>query len=545
MAKKKDKRPYWTGDSETDPFKSWKTVKQQRIPQAFLWILYTGAGVHFFDDLPSFVDAIKDQDVICGFHNFGKFDAHVPDKSSSARILDFINRDEEIKVINGRLVSAKIGRCELRDTWNLFPAPLRTFGSKLDIDYAKLEADVRHKHMSEIKTYAAADVVELWKAVDAFERTYGRHLTQAGAAMAQWKKISGLEQPKTDQQFFKRFSEYYYGGRVQALERGYIKGPLHVRDIRSAYPRAMLDLHPYDPIYIEVTSPDTIRPQDMVTVKAISRGALPFRDHKGVITFPRDDIRRTYKVPGWEVIAAQDTGALREVEYLHAFRFVGLREFSSYINHFYEARKAYRKAGDEAQTYFAKILMNSLYGKFGANPDNYGNYMCVPWEDRDTYSGDGYEFSGKLGIHAVVRRDLDPWQKHFINVATAASVTSWVRAYLWRSLDTADSPVYCDTDCIIARGFDAGMPLGEELGEWNHEGTASDAWIAGKKLYYLRGQFEKGKREKMASKGVRPDPKKIKAAALGQTVSVKSDVPTFSLSGKRPVYFQERKIRMT
>lgn len=550
---KKDRRPFWTADAETDPFKPWQTVEDQRIPNAFIWGMFTGAGMHFFEDVPSLVEAIKDQDIILGFHNGGKFDFHVPD--GKTRLLDYINRDEEMKIIDGRLVSAKIGRAEIRDTWNLFPAPLREFGSKLEIEYWKLESDVRAQHMPEIKRYLQQDCVGLFNAVEAFETKYGRHLTQAGASMAQWKAISGLDAPKSSADYFARFRDFYYGGRVQVFRKGYIKDRMEVRDIRSAYPRAMLDLHPYDTSYIEIDRPAKVEPQDMVTFWAVSNGALPWRNHKGAIIFPDDTMRRKYKVPGWEYLAALETGSIRDVELMHCYRFVNRENFSQYIHHFYNARKHYRHIGDDANAYFAKILMNSLYGKFGANPDNYGNFMCVAWEDRNNYADpecdhDGewcrcYLFDGMLGRHAVVRRRLDAWQKNFINVATAASITSWVRAYLWRSLVTSDAPAYCDTDCIIARNFAPDMPLGEELGEWNVEGIASEAWIAGKKLYYLKGEFEKGKTEKMASKGVKRDADAIKSAALGQTVKVRSDAPTFSLRGKRPVYFQERTIRAT
>jgi hypothetical protein len=500
-----------------------------------------------------------DNDVIVYFHNMGKFDAHVPDRNKD-RILDHINLREDMKIIDGRLVSAKVGACEIRDSWNLFPSPLREFGNKLEIDYRKLEADVRHKHMPEIKTYLAQDCVGLWNAIHGFEQQYGRHLTQAGASMAQWKKISELPAPQTDQRYFQKFQQYYYGGRVQAIRKGYIKGPLYVRDIRSAYPRAMLEAHPYSPDYFEIAYPRTVEGPDMVTLDCVSVGALPFRDTSGAITFPRDGVRRRYHVTGWEVIAATDTGSLREVDIVNLVRFSGRQDFSLYINHFYSLRQQYKAANDDANTYFAKILMNSLYGKFGANPTNYGNFMLVPWDEKLEYgkighnggpAGEFYDgksdfrFNGALGKHAVVRADLDPWQQHFINVATAASITGWVRAYLWRFLDASTNPAYCDTDCIMAESFPADMPLGEGLGEWAHEGVAHEAWIAGKKLYCLKGEFEKGKTVKMAAKGVRPDARKIKAAALGRVVTARSAAPTFSLVGKRPVYFQERRIRMT
>lgn len=546
MAKRKggDKRAFWTLDAETDPF------KYQRVPKPFIWGLYTGAGFHHFSKTEDMIDCIKDQDVIVYAHNGGKFDFHL--------ILDHINLNEEIKNIDGRMVSARIGTCEVRDSYSLFPAPLRDFGFKKEIDIGKLEAKVRHKHMPEIIEYLRQDCVGLWNALDKHEQTYGRHLTQAGASMAQWQKISGEAPPRTDKRFFEKFSAYYFGGRVGCFEKGYIRGPIGVWDIRSAYPWAMLSEHPYDPVYVEMAYPHTVEPTDMVTLDCISIGCLPFRDNRGSITFPRDNERRRYQVTGHEVLAGIETGALREVRFVNAVRFGGLRNFKPYINHFYEGRKLdraaarqFREAGDiraaegmDVEVFFKKRYMTGLYGKFAANPANYGNFQCVKWDEKFDYQEEGWQFDGKLGNFALLRRDLDPWQEHYINIVTAASITGQVRAHLWRALDGADGPIYCDTDCIMARAA-PNLPIGEELGEWNHEGTATDGWFAGKKLYYLKGAFENGKLEKMASKGVRPDAKKIKAAALGKTVTVRSEAPTFTLKGKRSVYFQERRIRMT
>ena len=49
--------------AETDPFKQWRTADQQRIPQAFLWGLYTGAGMHYFETVEALVEAIREQEV--------------------------------------------------------------------------------------------------------------------------------------------------------------------------------------------------------------------------------------------------------------------------------------------------------------------------------------------------------------------------------------------------------------------------------------------------------------------------------------------------
>lgn len=537
---KKDSRQIWTIDAETDPFKKWKTKDEQRIPVPFIWGLYTGASFHIFNTTGEMVDAIRDNDVIVYAHNGGKFDFHF--------FLNEINLREEVKIINGRLVSAKVGRCEIRDSYSLLPEPLKVFGGKLDIDMRKLEKRVRHKHMPEIIRYLREDCVSLWDTITKFEHRYGRHLTQAGAAMAFWEKISGQKAPKTDRRFFSKFSEYYYGGRVQCFERGVIDGPLQVHDINGAYACAMLSEHPYEPNYITIPFPISIEPADMVHVRCISLGVLPYRGERGVITYPTDDTVRDYKVPGHEILAGIETGSLREVKFISAIRFQGLQEYSIYINHFTAVRAAAKLAGDKAEDVFAKRLNNSLYGKFGANPDNYGNFMCVPWDEQNDYIEDGYAFNGIIGPHTVIRRDLDPWQQHFINVATAASITSQVRAKLWRGLHASHRPIYCDTDCIIAEN--SILPVSSALGDWEFEGVAKRAWIAGKKMYYLQGDFGKNKdgskkTDKQATKGVRLEPKEIKRVAMGKEVIARSDAPTFTLTGKRGVYFQERRINMT
>lgn len=239
--KKTDTRQFWAGDCETDPFLF------DRVPQPFLWGLYTGITYHEFKTPQEFVDYIKDQEVIIGFHNGGKFDLHF--------LLAWINLAEEVKVINGRMVIAHIGKAEIRDTWNILPVPLRKIGNKLDIEYWKLEKEHREKHMPEISAYLKQDCVGLWDAVTKFEAKYGRHLTLAGACAANWKLISGLKMPKSDRDFFAKFNDYYAGGRVQVFQKGHVNGPGKFFDIRSAYAWAMLSEHPYEIDYNETLFP--------------------------------------------------------------------------------------------------------------------------------------------------------------------------------------------------------------------------------------------------------------------------------------------------
>ncbi len=532
MSKKNDKRPFWTVDCETDPF------KHGRVPKPFIWGLYTGATFHEFATVQELVEFIKDCDVIVYAHNGGKFDFHF--------LLEHLNLGEKVTVINGRLVVGKIGKCELRDSWNILPVALGVF-KKDDFDYTKLEEEVRHLHTKEIREYLRNDCVYLYELIEAFERKNGRCLTQAGAAMRAWEEISGLKKPKTDRWFFEKFVKYYYGGRVQCFQKGKIDGPIELYDIKSSYPSAMLDPHPYDPEYVTTSYPKEFKSTSMVTVDCVSHGHLPFRNEHGSIIFPADKELRRYYVCGHELQMAIDTNNVSQVKLIEAIDFTDLVSFAPFINNEFDQRAIAIELGNKADDILHKLRMNGLSGKFGANPDNYGNYILAPFQDMEDYEDENYSFDGMIGPHALMRAPLEEYQQHYINVATIASITSQARAKLSFELDRCFDPIYCDTDSIACRAA-PNLDIGKKLGQWGHEGTADTMWIAGKKMYLCDGLMTKNPRTgamepKQATKGVKLTAQQIRNASMGMEELYRPEAPTFSL--RRKPDFVNRRIRMT
>lgn len=551
--KKVDKRGFWTLDSETDPF------LHGRIPEPFIWGIYDGVFFETFSDTEKMVARIKEYDGIVYAHSGGRFDFHF--------ILKHLNPGEELKVINGSLVSGHIGKCEIRDSWNILPAPQAQFANKYEIvDFSIFEKNKRNKpkNRDEIIKRLKSDVEDLYYVIKKSEEQFGRHLTRAGASMARWEAISGIKAPVTNRGFFDEFSKFYYGGRVQKFITGHIEGPIEVVDIHSAYPWAMLSPHPYDPVYHKVDYPTDILPTSMVTLTAVSRGALPWRNDKGSIVFPDDDEKRTYYVPGHEVLAAIATNSISDVSIIEAINFVGLVSFAPYIHEHYDLRLVAKEIGDKAGDTLNKMSMNGLSGKFGANPDNYGNFAVVDFDEISNYRQryirehkvDVFDpasvkyipiADGMVGNKVLMKAPLMPEQEHFINVATIASITSQARSKLWRAIHASEGVVYCDTDSIFARK--ACVEIGSALGQWEREGIASDAWIAGKKMYYLEGDFgfdkkaNKPKTEKKASKGVNLNASQLKHIAMGGEAVYKADPPTFRLGAD--TIFQERRVRAT
>jgi len=516
-------------DAETDPF------KRYRVPRPFIWGFYDGSRYLSFERTGDLVEFLKDFDGIVYAHNGGRFDFHF--------LLHYLEPYSDIMLIHGRIASVKLGACELRDSYCILPIPLKAY-KKDEIDYSIMEIEARYlkRNWDAINQYLKSDCVYLWELVTRFIEDYGLSLTLAGAAMKQWKKISPLEVPRSDHVFYGDIFPYYYGGRVQCFETGVIDQPFRVFDINSAYPFAMLHKHPYSLNYHE--RGHWHDKCDFVRFKGVSLGALPYRSKgddghvKNTLLFPDDHEPREYFVTRWEFDAAIDTLLLYDVEIISTLTFMGHVDFSDYVNHFHRVKQEAEKTGDVATRTFAKLFLNSLYGKFAANPDKYRDRMIVPPEvapglcTDDALEKIGWKAGGEIGPWILAEAELDDHKKHYYNVATGASITGFVRAMLWRSLCASGRPLYCDTDSIAA--FSDGGDLrgdgdGKKLGEWKLEGNFYRAGIAGKKLYIFDGSDPDGNPlTKMATKGARLSEAQMWEVAEGGDVDYQPDAPTFS-----------------
>ena len=521
-------------DCETDPFRA------GRIPKPFLWGYFDGVQYRQFEDTRKFALFLKKQGVICYAHNGGKFDWHF--------LLEYLNPYDEVMLINGRIARCWIGNAECRDSYNILPVPLAAYKKDV-IDYRLMEKSERKKsaNWEKICSYLKNDCLYLHELVSRFIAEYGLQITLASAGMAQWKKISGLKAPQTDREYYKRYSPFYYGGRVECFQSGIIEKPFSVFDINSAYPYAMMNEHPYSDEVVKVRG--YVKDADFLNVECVSRGAFPFRGlgepgEAAGLRFPNDDVRRVYSVTGWEFDAAMDTCTIDKVQVIESFRYMDRVSFSPYVKHFYEMRlKAIQKRND-AESLFAKLLMNSLYGKFASNPDNYRQYYIVPMDVVAGLDAHGWMFEGEFGPWGLASAELEAEARRYYNVATSASITGFVRAMLWRAIAGSKGILYCDTDSVAVEIPGKEIKLGSALGEWKHEGEFDKAGIAGKKLYIFRGVEKKGKRVfKFASKGARLTKAQLWKVASGKPVDFVSTVPTFSI--RKSPEFVNREIKFT
>lgn len=494
-------------DCETPPFKFGRKTQAQGGDLApFVWGYFDGETyVYFWDDDPeictrNFIEYLQDEDdLIVYMHNGGKFDFHF--------MLPYL--DPDIMMINGRIAEATLfnGRVTIRDSYLILPIPLALY-NKEDIDYALFEPETRNRHKNQIIHYLGVDCRSLYDLVSNFSARFGNNLTLASTAFKQLRK-TGYDVGNTFETFDNLFRPFYFGGRVQCFDVGSFKGSYQYVDINSAYPKAMTDRHWYGGGYYEhLRIPDKENGSWYAEIKAVAKGSLPYRfDNK--LYFPNDNKQRTYFASGWEINKGLETGTLKINKVVKVYRPNLLQDFGEYVSKFFDEKASAKLAGDFFMELFAKLMLNSAYGKFGQDGRSFEKMCIVPsgeWPENDPkWEHDfRWRYHSDTGTGYTIFVRSDPQYK-FYNVATAASVTGYVRAFLWGSILQCERPLYCDTDSIICERFNG--DVGPKLGQWKLEANLTEINIAQRKMYAGRvfpvtdyGPIDE---TKVASKGVR------------------------------------------
>lgn len=505
-------------DLETDPFKF------GRLPKPFAAAFFDGYlyqeywGAHCVMALLAFISTLEEEYVIYA-HNGGKFDFFYL----------FDSLENPVKIINGRIVEASFGIHKFRDSYAIIPLPLRAY-AKEEIDYDCMEADKREKYKADILHYLAKDCEYLFQLVSAFRERFADKLTIGSTAIAKLREFHPFK--RTNQSHDEKFRPFYYGGRVEAFRTGIIEGNWKIYDVNSMYPHVMRNkLHPTGSRYAVAANPKLTPSGKLVGfgnrpffihIEGENIGAFPTRTKTGLDFNQRNG---EFFVMSHELETALKHNRFKPRKIHAAYIPHESISFADYVDAYIQEKIDGKKSGDKVKEIFAKLLLNSAYGKFGQNPDNYYDYMIIrdtseiPRDEWDKW--ELYEMHGEL---AIWRKKTD--KKLYFDVATAASITSASRAMLLDAICTAKNVVYCDTDSIICSSFNGDIDE-TKLGAWKSEGEADTVAIAGKKLY---AAFNDGECIKMATKGVRLTPSEILRLCQGESVHWKNQAPSFSIA---------------
>ena len=508
-----------TIDSETEPF---RFGREKYTP--FVWGVWDGETFHaYWEQESQFVKWLKDQEVIAYAHNGGKFDFLF--------LLPYVDAGTEVKIINNRVAELPLGKALLRDSYSLLPMSLAKM-DKNEIDYDKFEPETRNQHAVEIIDYLKSDCIYLYDWITEFFKTAPKALTLASSAMKFYTQNYRKSTPQSTAYVSNAMRPYYYGGRVECVQPG-THQDINVWDINSAYPYAMWDTdHPYgNEFTVSRYLPDKIEEIELgfIDLNCYSRGAFPIRD-KG-LQFPIGHNR--YLVTGHEYLMALDCDLIDDVTINSFIGFEETISFVEYVEHFYAEKVS---ATTKEDRMIAKLFLNSLYGKFGANPDNYSNWLIAPTKDAGALYAQGIILSSIIDENvSLYAQELTDSQKHYYHVGTAASITGHVRSQMMKAI--AQTPtLYCDTDSIFCHiqyqpsNADASQ---DNLGNWKLEFEARDAFLIDKKMY---GLIDEHGNTKIASKGVNLTMRDIRNLATGIDVTHHSIAPTMSIRAPNPIY---------
>lgn len=530
----------------------------------FIWGFYDGRDFLTFSTTAEFVEFVFDKNIIIYAHNGGKFD-----------FLYFVPflKETRANIINGRIVSMMLGNCELRDSFAAVPQALKTIQKK-EIEYWKLESNVRAAHMPEIVEYLRHDCLYLFNLMEAYRKRAGSQKTIASNALAYARKL-GCDPGKTNHRFDENFRRFYFGGRTECLLAG-THNDITVLDIHSAYPFAMTHDHATGETTdfarrddLGVLTREEIQ-RSFITLECEARGCFPLRTKgPGGLMFPHE--YNEFHITGWEYIAAKDLGLISHEKIRRVSYSKKKMNFKPYVMDWFQYKldnSGVNEAGEKTNPIeytIGKIMMNSLYGKLAQNPAKYHDYKIMPGGSKICRAP---EIDTKNKCRLCGERDIDhgwclatefdnieihsreslwkwryqygvEWQgkKIYKNVATGASVTGFCRAYLLRAMHAVgiDNVIYVDTDSLICRPGAAieNLKISEALGDWGVEdASAPVGHFAGKKMYAI--QTSKGK-PKIASKGARLTFADIEKLVKGETIRWEKPAPSFSiLSGRIP-----------
>jgi DNA polymerase type B, organellar and viral len=249
----------------------------------------------------------------------------------------------------------------------------------------------------------------------------------------------------------------YFGGRAQNFRLGRVTEPTSVLDVQSLYPAVMRsDLYPRQFVHYteEIDLGDltaSLMDFDACARVTLRDGHQPYIT-RGQVGNVASSSAGEYCLAGDELRSALSAGAILGV---YAASFYSRGDlFSSFVDHFYREKVTARDAGDLPREMFAKLVLNSLYGKFAQRGRK--------WVKReDIWSPGPYQYwwhHPDGGAKAIRCRSValrvesqtegeDPVQTL---PSVSACITANAREVLGRLLNIAGycNTWYCDTDSL-------------------------------------------------------------------------------------------------
>ena len=455
-------------------------------------------------------------------HNFSNFDAiflfkYILNLSKEGYEVDFLKREDKfIKVnISKDLSKEEHFEISIYDSYLLLPNKLSILAKAFNVT-GKLSFNVLNNDTADLNdrlfrtnllTYNQQDCKVLYDVIVAFNNNFNdlfnmsifNSPTLPSLAFKLWKSNfvnKDLFIPITWAEDYNDFKSGYKGGAVDVYRpHGH---NLYYYDVNSLYPYSMKsnlfptgegwkitgNIWPLDKIfglvYCKVTAPKDLYAPILLT-----------KDSKGHTIAPIGSWVDWYVSE--ELKLAVSYGY--QVEVLKAYHWENKSDlFSSYVNTLYNHRLTYPKS--DPRNTISKLLLNSLYGKFGMSPVMMEYTL---WKDNELPNncdiqevGDitlvGREVIKNQFLHYKLSKEYEQYYP-LLDISTPIAIftTAYSRMHMAKfKVAYANNLYYSDTDSLV---LDCPLPnhmVGKELGQVKLEHTVTEGIFLGPKTYALR-----------------------------------------------------------
>ncbi|MEM2506958.1 MAG: DNA polymerase [Nitrososphaeria archaeon] len=404
------------------------------------------------------------------------------------------------------------------DSTNYFKAPLNELGKQINLQ--KLEIDFENCSEEQLITYCVRDVEILSEYFIKFLRWWSTNnlgnfaFSAAGLAFNAFKHRFMTHKifVHDNENAIKLELESYRGGRNECFRLGEINEKLYKLDVNSMYPSVMR-FNEYPVKFVKFTRNVTVdKLKELIKKYHViakvklntEENAYAYKMHK--LIFPIGTFIVTLTTP--EISYALKNDHILDI-YECAF-YNKAYIFKDYVDFFYKMKLEAEKSGNKVVRAFAKLLMNSLYGKFAQKVRELSELPMPPILDFGTTLYLDSTKGERFKIYFVNGKayKLEKQEKLFYdaNVAIASHVTAYARMYLYELMKTAglENVYYTDTDSLIVNetGYNRLKHLvGNELGMLKLEKEADKAIFFTVKDYIFGDEVK--------TKGVKPASLKI------------------------------------
>ena len=407
------------------------------------------------------------------------------------------------------------------DTTNYDFVSVETLGKIIGVPKMDMPFPIGYKcknkeEFAKMKEYCMNDAKISCMYMDFLNKTFSKvganlNYTIASSSMSLYRNVfmGDEEIPLEDPLVSERIMKAYRGGRTETLMRGYSDDEVYCNDINSMYPAVMCEKLPYPPSR-KISRQNNLK--YIIKYEGVSEVTILCPDMKypllGTVVDGKFIFGTGRITDSWthvELRYAMKLGYIIEKVYETIYYTQTYKPFKKFVDCMYSLRDKFKSENNPAE-HIIKILMNSLYGKFGQRNDSHFEYVSCEDENLEQMMINNPD---NCPLGNLVRFNLKGGEPSIFQIPIfPCYITSLARIklheYMMKAVEMGFPPIYVDTDSIFCKGI---IEDSKELGKMKCEYKSRQQVFVKPKMYQLDYYDEKKKSwcEKVKIKGLQKD----------------------------------------